>query len=149
MATNLCLECGTEVIVDWLHCPQCGTKIVWEDVKAANPYKNPYGVWEVTTEGDCEGRTVTNLGTHEGYVDEIARSLAPQCFYSLQFKAVSPKKAGPVKKGRKEVNVSFNIESGTWNGRTIDAINALGIFNGRPVKVKDGQYFASVTLEFD
>ena len=149
MAKNLCTSCAEEVTVSWEYCPQCGKKIIWTEVQAANPYKNAYGVWEVTTEGDCEGRSVSKLGTHEGYVDEIARSLAPQCFYALQFKAVSPKKAGPVKKGRKEVNVRFDIESGTWDCKAIDAINALGIFDDRPVKVKPGKSFASVTLEFE
>lgn len=50
-----------------------------------------YGVWEVTTEGDCEGRTVRHLGTHTGYLDEIAFKLAPrQAYYALSFRRVSP-----------------------------------------------------------
>jgi len=29
-------------------------------------YKNTYGRWRVTTEGDVEGRSTTDLGTHLG-----------------------------------------------------------------------------------
>ena len=30
--------------------------------KLAESYKKAYGFWEVTTEGDCEGRSVSRLG---------------------------------------------------------------------------------------
>ena len=36
------------------------------------PYDNPYGIWEVTTEGDCEGRTTRRLGVYSGYIDEYS-----------------------------------------------------------------------------
>ena len=45
------------------------------------PYDKVYGLWNVTTEGDCEGRSVRNLGTYEGNIDEIAFALADKCFY--------------------------------------------------------------------
>lgn len=47
-------------------------------------YSN-YGTFEVTTEGDCEGRSVRHLGTFTGYIDEIAFALADKCYYSLRF----------------------------------------------------------------
>lgn len=31
----------------------------------AEDYKNPYGIWIVTTEGDCEGRSTRHLGVSE------------------------------------------------------------------------------------
>ena len=34
--------------------------------KLAESYKKAYGFWEVTTEGDCEGRSVSRLGIYEG-----------------------------------------------------------------------------------
>ena len=55
------------------------------------PYNNTYGLWQVTTEGDCEGRSVCNLGVYEGNIDEIAFALADKCCYCLNFRAVSPK----------------------------------------------------------
>lgn len=47
------------------------------------PYDNPFGIWHVTTEGDCEGRSPRDLGFHEGYIDEIALALADKCFYEI------------------------------------------------------------------
>lgn len=42
-----------------------------------------YGVWEVTTEGDCEGRSTMSLGVFEGWIDEVALSLADKAMYNL------------------------------------------------------------------
>lgn len=53
------------------------------------PYDNPFGIWHVTTEGDCEGRSPRDLGFNEGYIDEIALALADKCFYSLYFVAIN------------------------------------------------------------
>lgn len=39
----------------------------------AEDYKNPYGIWIVTTEGDCEGRSTRHLGVFQEYIDDIAR----------------------------------------------------------------------------
>jgi hypothetical protein len=46
--------------------------------------KSPVGWWKVTTEGDCEGRTTDDLGTHYGHVCEIALSLKGSG-YKLRF----------------------------------------------------------------
>jgi hypothetical protein len=45
---------------------------------------SPVGWWDVTTEGDCEGRSTKQLGTHYGHVAEIAFSLK-DCGYSFHF----------------------------------------------------------------
>ena len=42
-----------------------------------------YGLWQVSTEGDCEGRTVKNLGIWEGFIDDIALHLADKVMYNL------------------------------------------------------------------
>lgn len=53
-------------------------------------YSNPYGLWEVTTEGDEEGKSPPNyLGTFVGYLDEIAFALSKQAMYTLIFKKIS------------------------------------------------------------
>jgi hypothetical protein len=46
---------------------------------------SPVGWWKVTTEGDCEGKTTKQLGTHYGHVAEIAFSIAEGRGYSLCF----------------------------------------------------------------
>ena len=46
---------------------------------------NPIGWWNVSTEGDCEGRSTDQLGTHYGHVAEIAFALRKKSGYSLRF----------------------------------------------------------------
>ena len=58
-----------------------------EEEKSRHPYTNPYGLWEVTTEGDCEGRSRKGLGVFEGYLDDIAFYLANKAYYTLEFKS--------------------------------------------------------------
>ena len=47
--------------------------------------ESPVGWWKVTTEGDCEGRSTDQLGTHYGHVAEIAFSIKGGCGYSFRF----------------------------------------------------------------
>ena len=110
-------------------------------------YMNPYGKWRVTTEGDCEGKTTKYLGTYEGYIDEIAFSLADKCFYALEFKKIEnelPNRC-PVEK----VHISLDIESGTWPN-DMSTEERVGFFKrmlkDRDVEVTGGQFYASVCL---
>lgn len=66
-----------------------------------NPYEQAYGTWKVTTEGDCEGRSIRDLGTYTGYLDEMAFALADKCCYSLQFDTPISDIPIPIKKHNK------------------------------------------------
>lgn len=108
-------------------------------------YKNTYGTWNVRTEGDVEGRSMKHLGTFTGHIDEIALHLADQCYYSLKFTATDtvtefiPKKTS--------VNVTLDIESGTWKVDGNDRLNKLSeLFKDRPVTIENGQYYASFKI---
>ena len=82
------------------------------------PYDNPFGIWHVTTEGDCEGGSPRDLGFHEGYIDEIALALADKCFYSLYF-------------------VAINIHSGTWAMTPKECVTAIKeVMKDRPIQVE-------------
>lgn len=59
---------------------------VLEDPKPDTP--SPFGSWEVTTEGDVEGRTVHRLGIYHGHVAVVALHLAKHPGYSLRFMRV-------------------------------------------------------------
>lgn len=108
-------------------------------------YKNVCGLWTVTTEGDCEGRSTKQLGTFEGYVDEIALFLANKAYYSLQFKL--QKKIKKYYPTCKSVDVSFDIDSGTWDLKPKERINLMkDFFSDRPVYIEEGQYFACVKI---
>jgi hypothetical protein len=107
-----------------------------------------YGKWHVTTEGDVEGRSTTDLGVYEGYLDEIAFALGRKAYYSLYFepaKELPPQaKSAPAD----QVHVVLTIDSGTWD---MDPAKRQGFFRklleGRDVEVKDGQFYASVLLK--
>lgn len=77
-------------------------------------YTNPYGTWQVTTEGDCEGRSTRNLGVYVGYLDDIAFALADKCFYSLRFTKICTEIPVP-ESARENVSVSLDIKSNTWD----------------------------------
>lgn len=51
-------------------------------------YTTPINWWQVTTEGDCEGRTTKDLGDFYGHMVEIAFHLADKVYYSLTFKPI-------------------------------------------------------------
>jgi hypothetical protein len=106
-----------------------------------------YGTWMVTTEGDCEGRSTTNLGVHEGFIDEIAFKLGAKSYYSLNFTLVNPKEYKNELSGRDTVNIVLNIDSGTWDLTPADrAAYISNILKDRPCVVTSGSYYASVTL---
>lgn len=106
-----------------------------------------YGTWIVTTEGDCEGRSTRQLGTHTGYFDEIAFALAKQAYYGLRFDAVDPlrlKKAPPT---ATSVQVSMGIETGSWDMTPKARVQHFReMLAGRDVIVKEGTYYACVEL---
>lgn len=116
-----------------------------------NPdYNKPYGTWKVTTEGDCEGRSIRDLGTHEGYLDDIAFKLANKSYYSLTFHLIpDDKKIDVIPKSGTKVNVSLDIDSGTWPS-DMNSKQRVEFFQnmlrGRDTFVTEGQYYASVTL---
>lgn len=68
-------------------------------------------IWQVTTEGDCEGRSVKNLGYFVGGVDEIAMHLANQCSYSLRFNKIEVNKGGNLEPTGTQVEVNCSGSS--------------------------------------
>jgi hypothetical protein len=121
-----------------------------EEEKAT--YDSPVGWWKVTTEGDCEGKSVRDLGMFYGHLAEIAFHLAPKCCYSLTFDpknkplpAVRP--VYDVVKEVQEVFVVLNIDSGTWHMSREDRVDYMSNFlDCNEVEVCDGNYYASTKL---
>lgn len=109
-------------------------------------YIEPRGTWCVTTEGDCEGRSTTNLGTWVGYVDEIALHLAKESFYTLQFTRISDRPA-ELTPAKDMVHVRFGHDSGFWNLRNEERIEAIAeAFADRPVDISKSNYASSFTI---
>ena len=114
----------------------------------SNNYVNPYGLWKVETEGDCEGRSVRQLGIYEGYIDEIAFGLADKCYYSLQFTYLSKDDINQKFVPKKDsVNINLNIESKTWDLKPDERVKWFENFLiGRDVIVSRGSSYAAVTI---
>lgn len=85
-------------------------------------YLSPVGIWEVTTEGDVEGRSTNNLRVWAGHIAEIAFHLADKCGYKLQFRDMSNYSSViPLTvpdnntTTRDHVWISLGVDSGTWD----------------------------------
>jgi len=119
-------------------------------------YSNPVGVWSVTTEGDVEGRSTTNLGFWRGHIAEIAFHLASN--YTLNFKDESGSFAAwkEVPKDNvthhKHVWISLGADSGTWGMDSAERAKRIAAFlkAGDQLTVfgeyKNTRYFAGVCL---
>ena len=107
-----------------------------------------YGVFKVTTEGDCEGRSVRDLGTYEGYIDEIAFALADKCYYSLEFHKINPEKLKlDMTPKRKSVDIHLDIDSGTWDLEGKDRIKYFkDLFKDRDIEISNSNSYAGVKI---
>ena len=107
-----------------------------------------YGVFKVTTEGDCEGRTIEDLGTYKGYIDEIAFALADKCYYSLTFHQINPEEHKlDMTPKRKEVDIALDIDSGTWDLEGKDRIKYFkNLFKDRNIEVSNSNFYANVKI---
>ena len=120
-----------------------------EEEKSRHPYTNPYGLWEVTTEGDCEGRSRKGLGVFEGYLDDIAFYLANKAYYTLEFKKISIPRISheDVSMEQSEVDVLLDSSSGTLDMSSEKRVLEFKkLLSRRNVHVTKGQFYASVKL---
>lgn len=151
--TMKCPSCMNEFNNSFKFCPEDGTKLVTAASLNGRvhilppPYDDPYGIWEVTTEGDEEGRTTRRLGAYEGYLDDIAAEFADEAMYSLSFsKRKKPKIVNPKPK---RAYVSISIDARTYDLSSEDRQATLAdLLKTRPVYVTKGSYYNSVNLNF-
>ena len=136
-------------------CMHCGAELkqsLGKEMLKGMPekYKDAYGTWIVTTDGDVEGRTTKHLGTFVGYVDEIALALANQAGYDLRFKKIENVNPPPKpERVPSAVHVSFDIDSKTWDMTAEGRERAMTIvFAERPVTVRTSNYYAAFKLVF-
>jgi hypothetical protein len=146
---------GTNEIDKYSFCHFCGSKLTNVDQnisqfkKLPKNYQSTFGIWEVTTKGDCEGKTPKNLGTYKGHIDEIALYLANKCYYSLHFsykpeiETINFTTFTP-----REVSVVLAIDSHTWNMNKDDLVSTMKeLFKDRPVDIEKSNYFASFMIK--
>lgn len=143
-----CSDCAEEISNGSLFCNFCGER-QRETVSHYN-WNTPYGMWKVTTEGDCEGRSTKDLGIHEGFIDEIAFTLANQACYKLTFSPAKVNKEFARKPKAKTVSISLDIDSKTWNMQPNERVEFIKrLFKDRLINfdIEAGSYYASVTLK--
>lgn len=51
--------------------------------------QNPVDTWVITTEGDCEGKSVKSLGTFTGHLGDILLKLHENAYYTYGVKRAS------------------------------------------------------------
>ncbi|AID17816.1 hypothetical protein JBP901_gp104 [Bacillus phage JBP901] len=122
-----------------------------EDRKKPIPF-DPEGVWEVTTEGDCEGRSVRRLGTYEGHILDIVRQLAGQAFYQLTFERAKPATlAQSLPKGTRR-SVQFHVTGDREklpSGDSNAQFRALAQHLRDGETLKEGNYYNAVELAWE
>lgn len=112
---------------------------------AKKSWENPEGFWEVSTEGDCEGRSMRRLGIFKGHYCDIALALADQCCYSLHFRKIEPADmVPPAGCEREKVQITFSDS----NFREPDAVmnGVRPVANARNISVEAGMWSGHVTL---
>ena len=119
-------------------------------------YDRPVGVWKVTTEGDCEGRSTLALGTFAGHIVDIAYMLQGQQCYKLCFTRVGDLGARWENAWRRaEIDIELAIESNTWDMKPGARSEVVGrmlakeqprIVRGYGVAISN--YYASTKLKF-
>lgn len=102
-----------------------------------------YGLWQVSTEGDCEGRSSRNLGVWEGFIDDIALHLADRVMYNLWITPVDINKVTEKPMARR-VDVYINSIA------HIDAKERLDIatraFAHRNVRISESNYYGAFVI---
>lgn len=105
---------------------------------------NIFGKWVVSTEADEEGRSpYKQLGTHEGFIDDIALELSGKAFYGLHFKKFNPEEeeiAEELKK-QKPKYVEVSIEGLKEDNLELLAIKMEKKFSERPVVIEKSNFY--------
>ena len=118
--------------------------------KIKTPYNNSYGLWKITTEDDCEGRTVRAIVIEKGYIDELAKKYSGESYYSLTFhKATKKEPVKEIKPTQKGVHITLDIDSDTWEMTKKERVAAIKeLLKDTKVEVSESNYYASVYLTF-
>lgn len=96
-------------------------------------------LYEVTTEGDCEGRSSRSLGIWKGNISDIAFHLADKMFYSLRFEPITINKPNKISK-EKVVISSWKLKDDIVDSRYL----GIGDF-----RVEKGGCYNGYTLYID
>lgn len=74
-----------------------------------NKLTDPKIMWTVSTEGDCEGKSIRQIGTFQGALTDLVKTLAGHACYKLYFKEVVNEKL-PEPRVLSEREVQFSVQ---------------------------------------
>ncbi|MFA5186530.1 MAG: hypothetical protein WC551_08660 [Patescibacteria group bacterium] len=110
---------------------------------------SPTGWWEVSTDGDCEGKSTNNLGLHYGHIGDIALALAGAAMYSLYFKPAPDPRGRDNRRttmGKSNICV-MGIAHIKNNTISPQELSKLREFFGPEWEVQTGNYYQSVDIK--
>lgn len=107
---------------------------------------SPVGTWKITTEGDCEGRTTQQLGTHSGELAEVLLGLGKSALYSLWVHPIEDMPAVPVKAPSANFYYGDLVNSG-FDDRVEKAVQEFQKFFGPNYIVEPGQWYKSLVIK--
>lgn len=108
------------------------------------PSTDPIGLWNVTTEGDCEGRSIDKIGIHEGHFADIALQFAGRTAYSLSFSRAKPEEVKDYSGSETRVSVPYEVCSSTDKEIYTRAMQA---WLGSDWIVEPHTYYKTVTIK--
>ena len=80
--------------------------------------KSPINLWKITTEGDCEGRSINHIATERGHFAELALKYSGYTCYTLTIEPVTPTNDDP--NPRDDVSVTFGSYSNATKGMNME-----------------------------
>ena len=109
-------------------------------------FTEPYGLWEVSTEGDCEGRSTRKLGIFRGNYQDIAFALADKCYYVLWFKKLDETKFNlPKVKTRDSVDILFDDSHSIARDDMVEQVQRV-LSTDPTISVQPGRWGGCVKL---
>ena len=145
---DYCKECYMDTET---RCYDCWRREIPMKEKEANrnaEYSIPsrYGYWQVSTEGDEEGKSIRNLGVFHGNIDEIAFALADKAMYSLDFKQINPNNIPTPEEYKTRVEICLDLKDIPY-GDSRARINIMQeMLSETNISVEKGNTYSGVSL---
>lgn len=119
-----------------------------KEVNHNSEYNIPsrYGYWQVSTEGDEEGKSIRNLGVFHGNIDEIAFALADRVMWSLDFKQINPDDIPAPKNYKTRINICLDLKDVPYSDYEKRIKIMQQMLSGTNISVEKGNAFGNVAI---
>lgn len=143
---------GECYILSELRCYNCWRREISMKEKEADrttEYNIPsrYGYWQVSTEGDEEGKSIRNLGVFHGNIDEIAFALVDKAYYSLNFRLIDPENIPVPKEYKTKIDIYLDLKDVPYGDSNARVSIMREMLAGTNISVeKSNNTYGGVTL---